>query len=51
MRPPPKSARVLTMWVDHYARNHGVAPGRVRNWVSFMILGGALQRAGFFVGV
>ena len=44
---PPKSARVLTQWVDQYARSVGQAPGRVRSWVSFMVLAGALERAGF----
>lgn len=47
MRPEPRSSRILTQWVDQYARQEGEAPGRVRSWVSFMILAGALQRAGF----
>jgi hypothetical protein len=46
-RKRPASARVLTQWVDGYAREHGQPPARVRNWVSHMVLGGALERAGF----
>lgn len=33
--------------MDAYARQHGQPPARVRNWVSHMVLGGALERAGF----
>lgn len=44
---PPGSARILTQWVDRYARAEGQPPGRVRSWVSFMVLAGALERAGF----
>lgn len=47
MKSPPKSARLLTKLVDQYARANGVAPPRVRNWVSFMVIAGALERAGF----
>lgn len=47
MKPPPKSARLLTARVDQYARAHGIAPSRVRNWVSFMVIAGALERSGF----
>jgi hypothetical protein len=46
-RKRPASARVLTQWVDAYAREHGQPPARVRNWVSHMVLGGALERGGF----
>lgn len=46
-RKPPASARILGQWVDAYARQHGQPPARVRNWVSHMVLGGALERAGF----
>lgn len=46
-RKPPNSARLLNRWVDAYAREHDLPPVRVRNWVSFMVLGGALERAGF----
>lgn len=42
---PPKSARILTQWVDRQARAEGRAPGRVRSWVSFVALAGALSRA------
>jgi hypothetical protein len=46
-RKRPPSARILNQWVDSYAREHGQTPARVRNWVSHMVLGGALERAGF----
>ena len=46
-RKRPISARVLTQWVDAYARERGQPPARVRNWISHMILGGALERGGF----
>lgn len=46
-RKRPVSARVLTQWVDAYAREHEQPPARVRNWISHMILGGALERGGF----
>lgn len=43
-RSPPSSARVLTRWVDAYARERGLPPKRVRDWISYMILGGRLER-------
>lgn len=43
----PASARILSQWVDAYARQHDQPPARVRNWISHMILGGALERGGF----
>ncbi|HZG42181.1 MAG TPA: nucleotidyl transferase AbiEii/AbiGii toxin family protein, partial [Longimicrobium sp.] len=46
-RKRPPSARILNQWVDSYAREHGQTPARVRNWVSHMVLGGALERVGF----
>ncbi len=46
-RKPPRSARILNQWVDAYARQLEQPPSRVRNWVSHMILGGALERAGY----
>lgn len=46
-RKPPRSARILNQWVDAYARQLEQPPARVRNWVSHMILGGALERAGY----
>lgn len=44
-RSEPSSARVLTQWVDADARERGLPPKRVRDWISFMILGGRLERA------
>ncbi len=45
-RKPPHSARVLSQWVDAYAREQGLAPKRVRDWISYMILGGRLDQVG-----
>lgn len=42
-RKPPHSARVLSTWVDSYARERGLAPKRVRDWISYMIIGGRLE--------
>ncbi len=47
IRNPPRTASILNRWVDDHARQIGQPPARVRNWVSFMILGGALENAGF----
>ena len=44
-RKAPQSARVLTQWVDAYARETGLGRRRVRGWVSHMVLGGQLERA------
>lgn len=41
-RKQPHSARVLGQWVDAYARERGLAPKRVRDWVSYMVLAGRL---------
>lgn len=46
-RNPPRSVRILNQWVDAYARQLGQPPARVRNWVSHIVLGGALETAGF----
>jgi hypothetical protein len=43
-RKPPNSVRVLSTWVDRYARERGLTPKRVRDWISYMILGGRLER-------
>ena len=44
-RKQPHSARVLGQRVDAYARERGLAPKRVRDWVSYMVLAGRLERA------
>jgi hypothetical protein len=44
-RKQPHSARVLGQWVDAYARERGLAPKRVRDWVSYMVLAGRLEQA------
>lgn len=44
-RRQPHSARVLGKWVDAYARERGLAPKRVRDWVSYMVLAGRLEKA------
>lgn len=41
-RSAPPSARVLTRWVDAYARERGLPPKRVRDWISYMVLGDQL---------
>lgn len=42
---PPPSAGVLARYAQAYARELGVAEGRVRAWVAYMILAGVLDRA------
>lgn len=42
---PPPSAGVLARYAQAYARDVGVAEGRVRAWVAYMIMAGALERA------
>jgi hypothetical protein len=39
---------MLSRWADAYARQIGEDVARVRRWISFMALGGALEQAGFF---
>ncbi len=41
---PPSSARILSKWVDAYARVHGLPQKRIRDWISFMALGGHLVK-------
>lgn len=43
-RKQPQSARVLGKRVDAYARERGLAPKRVRDWVSYMVLAGRLEQ-------
>ena len=42
---PPPSAGVLARYAQAYAREVGVAEGRVRAWIAYMIMAGALDRA------
>lgn len=42
---PPPSAGVLAKYAQAYAREAGVSEGRVRAWLSYMILAGVLERA------
>jgi hypothetical protein len=42
---PPPSAGVLARYAQAYARELGVAEGRVRGWVAYMIMAGALERS------
>ena len=42
---PPPSAGVLARYAQAYARELGVAEGRVRAWVAYMIMAGVLERA------
>ena len=41
---PPPSAGVLARYAQAYARELGVADGRVRAWVAYMIMAGVLKR-------
>lgn len=43
--PAPTSVGKLEKYVLAHANSHGIAVGRVRHWISFMILSGALDRA------
>lgn len=48
MRPravPPPSAGVLARYSRAYARELGVGEGRVRAWISYMVLAGLLERS------
>lgn len=38
---PPPSAGVLAKYVQAYAREDGVSEGRVRAWISYMVMAGA----------
>ncbi len=42
---PPPSAGVLARYAQAYAREIGVAEGRVRAWVAYMIMAAALERS------
>ncbi len=44
-RKPPHNVQVLERWAGELARQEGVAPGRVRRWISFMVLAALLDRA------
>jgi|GEM_PF-123587 len=46
-RTTPRSVRILNQWVDSHARQLGQPPARVRSWLSYIVLGGALETAGF----
>lgn len=41
---PPPSAGVLARYAQAYARELGVAEGRVRAWVAYTIMAGVLER-------
>ena len=42
---PPPSAGVLARYAQAYAREAGASEGRVRGWISYMIMAGVLERA------
>jgi hypothetical protein len=42
---PPPSAGVLAKYTQANARDLGVSEGRVRAWISYMVLAGVLERA------
>src|SRR3954464_15747654 len=48
VRTPPKTHQMLSRWADGYARRIGEDVARVRRWIAYMALGGALERAGFY---
>lgn len=43
-RAPPKTHQMLSRWAEVYARQVGHDAARVRRWVAYMALGGALSR-------
>lgn len=47
---PPANVRALLSIVGQYAREKGLAPGRVQRSISFSILGGALERVRLYDG-
>lgn len=40
----PRTRSALEQMVGRYSRHYGIPQARVRNWISFMILAGALER-------
>jgi hypothetical protein len=42
---PPPSAGVLAKYAQAFAREADVSEGRVRSWISYMIMAGVLERA------
>jgi hypothetical protein len=42
---PPKTKNRLEQLISQYASAQSLAAGRVRNWVSFMVFAGAIERA------
>jgi hypothetical protein len=45
IRKPPHSVQVLERWTGDLARKEGIAPARVRRWISFMVVAGILEHA------
>ena len=43
-RAPPRTHQMLSRWAEVYARQVGHDAARVRRWVAYMALGGALSR-------
>jgi hypothetical protein len=39
----PRSIGELQKWIRTYSRSHGLAESRVRDWLSYMMLAGALE--------
>jgi hypothetical protein len=44
-RKAPHSTSVINRWVNDYAREHGVAAGRLARWIQFMVVLAILDRA------
>lgn len=42
---PPHNVAVLQRWIAEHARTDGVAPARLRRWVSFMVIASMLDGA------
>ena len=40
----PQTRTALEQLVGRYAKHYGIPQGRIRNWISFMVLAGALER-------
>jgi hypothetical protein len=44
-RKAPHNTSVIERWVNEYAREHGVAAGRLGRWIQFMVVLAVLDRA------
>jgi Nucleotidyl transferase AbiEii toxin, Type IV TA system len=44
-RKAPHNTSVIEKWINEYAREHGVAAGRLGRWIQFMVVLAVLDRA------